>query len=79
MRDLVRSRNAAMLMAVHDLNLAYRYADTVLVLRGGHIAGYGTPREILTPERIREVYGVEVLILGSPAGNVIVPVRSTRR
>jgi iron complex transport system ATP-binding protein len=79
MRDLARKRNAAMVMAVHDLNLAYRYADTVLVLRNGKIAGYGPPRDILTPERIGEVYGVDALILPTPAGDVIVPVRVQKR
>lgn len=43
---------------VHDLNLAARFADQILVLSGGRIVAHGTPAEVLTPERISEVFGV---------------------
>jgi iron complex transport system ATP-binding protein len=44
---------------VHDLNLAARFADQILMLSGGRIVAAGTPSEVLTTERIGRVFGVE--------------------
>ena len=44
---------------VHDLNLAARFADQILILNGGRIVANGTPSDVLTTERIRQVFGVE--------------------
>ena len=44
---------------VHDLNLAARFADQIVLLNQGRVVATGTPAEVLTVERIREVFGVE--------------------
>ena len=44
---------------VHDLNLAARFADQILMMNGGRIVANGTPSEVLTTERIEQVFGVE--------------------
>src|SRR4029079_19374144 len=44
---------------VHDLNLAARFADHIVLINGGRIITNGTPAEVLTAETIREVFGVE--------------------
>jgi len=44
---------------VHDLNLAARFADQILMLNGGRVVAHGTPAEVLTTERIEQVFGVE--------------------
>jgi iron complex transport system ATP-binding protein len=44
---------------VHDLNLAARFADQIVLLSDGRVVATGTPAEVLTAERIREVFGVE--------------------
>lgn len=44
---------------VHDLNLAARFADQIIMLDGGRVVATGTPAEVLTAERIRQVFGVE--------------------
>jgi len=46
------------IMAIHDLNLAARYADRVVVLNDGDIAAQGSPIEVLTPECLRSVYSI---------------------
>jgi len=43
---------------VHDLNLAARFADQILMLNGGRIVAGGAPAEVLTTERIEQVFGV---------------------
>jgi iron complex transport system ATP-binding protein len=44
---------------VHDLNLAARFADQILMLSGGRVVANGTPPEVLTTARIEQVFGVE--------------------
>jgi iron complex transport system ATP-binding protein len=64
-------------LAVHDLNLAARFAHRVLVLHGGRIAARGTPAEVLTPDLLREVYRVEARVLHDEDGApLVVPLRS---
>ena len=43
---------------VHDLNLAARFADQIVLLNHGRVVAAGTPDEVLTADRIREVFGV---------------------
>ncbi|HEX8455948.1 MAG TPA: heme ABC transporter ATP-binding protein [Pyrinomonadaceae bacterium] len=44
---------------VHDLNLAARFADQIVLLHGGRVVANGAPPEVLTADRIRDVFGVE--------------------
>jgi iron complex transport system ATP-binding protein len=76
MRNITRERGAGMIIAVHDLNLAYRYADSVVVLNHGKMVGYGKPQAVLTPACINKVYGVESFIIDNEYGKFIVPFRA---
>jgi iron complex transport system ATP-binding protein len=44
---------------VHDLNLAARFADRIVLLNHGRVVATGTPAEVLTANRVRDVFGVE--------------------
>jgi iron complex transport system ATP-binding protein len=44
---------------VHDLNLAARFADQIVLLDRGSVVANGAPADVLTPDRIRDVFGVE--------------------
>jgi iron complex transport system ATP-binding protein len=76
MRRITKEQNSSMIVAVHDLNLAYRYADAVVVLDKGGVAGYGKPLYVLTPECIRSVYGVDSFTLENEYGKFLVPFRA---
>jgi iron complex transport system ATP-binding protein len=56
----------ALLFVTHDLNLAVSLADRVILLKNGEMLGSGPPQEILTLEKIRELYEVNVKILNDP-------------
>jgi len=58
----------AVLAIVHDLGLAARFADRVLVMDRGRLVADGSPREVLTPARLAEVFGVEATITDSEVG-----------
>jgi iron complex transport system ATP-binding protein len=78
--ELVRYLNAehglTVVMVLHDLNQAARYADRVVVLQEGAVFAQGKPEDVLTPETLRDVFGIEGEIIAGPGGAmVIVPVR----
>jgi len=71
LRTLARSRGLSVIIAVHDLALAARVADTLAVLDRGRLAALGTPTEVLRPELLATVYGVVADVLfvpGLPVG-----------
>jgi iron complex transport system ATP-binding protein len=68
-RKLVREDNLAVLVALHDLNLAARYADRVALMVAGRITALGSPREVLTPELISRAYCLPVEVVEHPLIN----------
>ncbi|HEY3422500.1 MAG TPA: ABC transporter ATP-binding protein, partial [Methanocellaceae archaeon] len=63
-------------VALHDLNLAMKYSDKVVMLEKGRLYAYGKPEDVLTVDNIDTVYNVEALILDSVYGKYIVPVKA---
>jgi iron complex transport system ATP-binding protein len=70
MLRLVRNRcdqgDAAAVVVTHDLNLAAEFADRVLLLKDGHAIAMGTPHEVLTPDTLRQVFALEILVDAHP-------------
>ncbi len=71
MLDLVREMNQeqqrSVVMVLHDLNQAARYCDYLIVMKGGRIVTSGTPRAVVTPELLSEVFGIEASVIPDPA------------
>lgn len=57
--DLVRSLDRTVIAAIHDLNIAAMYCDTIFVMQSGRIVAAGAPRDVLTRSLIRSVYEVD--------------------
>ena len=55
---------------VHDLNLAARFADQILMMNSGRIVASGTPAEVLTTERIEQVFGVEPTMIQTETSGI---------
>ncbi|WP_321430040.1 ABC transporter ATP-binding protein [uncultured Methanolobus sp.] len=72
-REVVRKENVSAIMTMHDLNLAFRYSDKFLFLKNGTIFAAGKMEDI-TPEIIKEVYGVPVTIQNYQNVSVVIPV-----
>lgn len=64
--DLNRERSTTVVMVLHDLNLAARYADYLIAIRDGRIEVAGTPETVLTQANIRQVFGLESQIITDP-------------
>lgn len=58
----LREKGTAVLSVFHDLNLALRYAGSVLLLRNGRVLASGPPEEVIIPPLLREAYGVECAV-----------------
>lgn len=59
-------RGAAVLVILHDLNLAARYCDRLLLLEGGRPVALDTPQQVLRPEPLKAVFGLDVLVQQHP-------------
>lgn len=71
MRSIIKEKGACMIIAMHDMNLAYRYSDKVLVLKDGGTYDFGDTQDVITPKMIKDVYGVESEIVEGPRGRFI--------
>lgn len=77
LRDYVTRTGALVMIAIHDLNLAARHSDTVLLLDAGKVAGLGAFETAVTPQSLWAVYGIEAEFLASRSGTpLIVPLSS---
>ncbi|MCJ1696782.1 cobalamin/Fe(3+)-siderophore ABC transporter ATP-binding protein [Rathayibacter caricis DSM 15933] len=64
--DLNRSRGTTVVMVLHDLNLAARYADHLVALADGTVHAAGTPAAVLTEDVVRAVFGLDSRIITDP-------------
>ncbi len=65
-RCLARDRDLGVLAALHDLNLVARLADRVILLSNGTIKKRGKPADVLTPEELEAVYGIQIHVTTHP-------------
>ena len=56
------ARGVTVVVALHDVELAGRYCDRLVLLAQGTVAGCGTPLEVLVPDQLRAVFGVEAVV-----------------
>ena len=61
-KKLVTEEKIAAAVAIHDLNLAFRYCDKIVMLKAGKVFAAGEAHAVLTQEILRKVYGVEVVV-----------------
>jgi len=64
--DLNRARGTTIVMVLHDINLAARYADHVFAVRGGRVVASGAPAEVITADLIRDVFDLDALVVPDP-------------
>jgi iron complex transport system ATP-binding protein len=81
LKRLHQERQIGIIVSIHDLNLASAFCDRLVLLREGHVIADGPTRDVLTPIRIRELYGVEAEVLPHPAAGhpVVVPIARSAR
>jgi iron complex transport system ATP-binding protein len=79
-RNRCDQRDASALVVTHDLNLAAQFSDHILLMKNGRVIEAGPPRTVLTPELLRQVFEVTVLVDAHPVTNAprVTPVHGRR-
>ncbi len=74
-------RGRTVVVVLHDLNLAARYAERLVAMKDGELVASGTPAEVLTEQLLADVFDLEARILPDPVAGtpMVVPVRRLRR
>ncbi len=65
LRGIAKETDKLIIMISHDLNIAAKYADTVVVMSGGTIYASGSPSKVITKDMVRDVYGVDCEIVSN--------------
>ncbi len=64
--DLNRDRGTTIVMVLHDLNLAARYADELVAIVDGRVHAVGAPIDVITPDLVRDVFGLDCTVIPDP-------------
>ncbi len=70
LRRLVKTRDVAVIMSLHELPLAAKVSDHVMCIKGDGVVAAGPPGEIFTPEVINELYDLEPGVFDPISGNI---------
>ncbi|NJM90658.1 MAG: ABC transporter ATP-binding protein [Hydrococcus sp. RU_2_2] len=76
LKRLNQEQNLTIITVLHDINLAARYSDRLALLKQGSLYTVGTPTDVLIPQTIASVFGVEVAVIETPVGIQICPLTS---
>ncbi|MCL1970575.1 MAG: ABC transporter ATP-binding protein [Candidatus Bathyarchaeota archaeon] len=68
-KKLCLENNLAVLAVIHDLNMASRYCDILLLLKNGMVSAIGSVEKVMTPENIQNVFGIDSIIRKNPLTN----------
>lgn len=77
--DDLHESGRTVVMVLHDLNLATRYSDNLVVMRAGEILAQGHPCDVITAELLDEAFGLRAKVIDDPVGDrpLIVPIGRT--
>lgn len=74
--DLNRQRGTTVVMVLHDLNLAARYADHLVAMCAGRVVAEGAPADVVTATTVQEVFGLDCRVIPDPVSHtpLVVPI-----
>ena len=62
LKRLNEEKKTTIIIAIHDINLASRYSDEIIILNMGKVIDNGIPEKVITKENMEKVYGIKVAI-----------------
>ena len=76
LKDLNRRNGTTVVLVLHDLNLAVRYADHLVVLKAGRVVAEGPPDEVVDRATVADVFGLDCVVVPCPVSGapMVVPV-----
>lgn len=76
-RRLTHERRLTTVVVLHDLNIAARFADRIAVICAGRLVCHGRPADVIEPDTVATVFGVEAAMSAAPDGSLVVtPLRA---
>jgi iron complex transport system ATP-binding protein len=80
-RERCNNKRAAAVIVTHDLNLAAAFADQLLLVKDGRVLAKGSPREVLKPDLLQQIFAIRILVDAHPLTGAprITPVHEARR
>ncbi|MDK2808476.1 MAG: iron-siderophore transport system ATP-binding protein [Clostridiales bacterium] len=66
LKDLNIRQKTTIVMVLHDINLSARYADSIYAMKKGKLIAQGNPKDILTASLMKEIYGLDCLVMEDP-------------
>ena len=75
--SLKRERGMTIVAVIHDLNLAARFADNVVIIKEGKIIDRGSPKEVITPNNLAAAFNILARVIEDPVGKtpLVIPIR----
>ena len=75
--SLKRERGMTIVAVIHDLNLAARFADNVVIIKEGKIIARGSPKEVITPNNLAAAFNILARVIEDPVGKtpLVIPIR----
>lgn len=67
-RSMCHDQNRSAVIVLHDVNMAARYCDHIVALRGGQLVMQGPPADLMQPEMLRRIYGLDMQVMIRPDG-----------
>ncbi len=71
LRTLAKREGCGIVVTLHDLTLAARLADRIILLKAGRCLTEGSPAEVLTSDHLAEAYGIEAALINGPGGPIL--------
>ena len=68
--DAARELGRTIIIVLHDINYAARYADYICAVKDGQIAAFGTPGEIMRDEILTDIFNTEIAVIDGPHGPI---------
>ena len=68
--DMAKNSGISVVMSLHEIDLAQRISDSIVCVKGDHIAAYGTPEEIFSDDIIKNLYDIETGSFNALLGNI---------
>lgn len=75
--SLKRERGMTIIAVIHDLNLAARFADQIVVLKDGKVVDQGAPSDVITPTNLAQAFNILARVMEDPVAKnpVVIPIR----
>ena len=64
--NILKAQNLTVFSSIHDMNIAACYCDKIIMMKAGHIVKVGTPEEVMVPDMIKGLFGVDTKITENP-------------